>query len=67
MPRERPEYRVILESLLKFMENRGGGHVMTIKDAAEFIGKSPRTVARKYNISKEGITIEALAMRLSKL
>lgn len=40
---------------------------MTIKDAAEFIGKSPRTVARKYNISKEGITIEALAMRLSKL
>lgn len=67
MAKERDAYRPILESLLDFMAQRGGGHVMTIRQVSEFTGRSPRTAAKHFGITKAGITVERLAMLLSAL
>ena len=67
MARESEAYRPILESLLAYMDERGGGHLMSQKRVAEYLGVEPRTVAKRFGITKSGITAEALAMRLAKL
>lgn len=67
MAREKAEYRQILEGLLAFMGERGGGHLMGINDVSEFLGVCPRTAIKRFALTKSGITAEALASRLASL
>lgn len=67
MAREKAEYRQILEGLLAFMNERGGGHLMGIKDVSEFLGLTPKTAIKRFALTKNGITVEAMASRLASL
>ena len=67
MAREKEAYRPILESIMAFMAERGGGHIMRQIDVAAFTGLSQRTVAKRYGVTKNGISAERLAMILAGL
>lgn len=61
MPREKEGYRDILADLLEFF---GGKRVLTAADVSAYTGLCRRTAATRYGITKEGITVHALARKL---
>lgn len=63
MPREHESYRDNFEQLSAYF---GKKRHLTISDVAAYCGRDRRTVAKAYNISKEGITIPTLARRMCK-
>nr|DAN03552.1 MAG TPA: helix-turn-helix domain protein [Caudoviricetes sp.] len=63
MPRELKEYRDNLEALLGFF---GDKRLVTASEVARYTGRDRRTVAKLYNIQKEGITLPTLARRMCR-
>jgi hypothetical protein len=61
MPRELPEYRDNYESLLAFFGNK---RMLFPKEVADYCGRDPRTVMKRYRFGREGITIPTLARRM---
>lgn len=61
MPREKPEYRDNLEELRAYF---GDKRLLTIKDVAEYTGRSRDYVVRLYGLTKAGITIATLARKM---
>lgn len=64
MPREREDYRPILEDILRFSGQR---RILTIQDVATYLGLDYRTVKRRYHIDRCGISAPTLAMKLAKM
>ena len=60
--REPEAYRLILESLLKVKDKR----ILSQSDVARHLGKSRVWVRDKLQVSKDGITVEALALKLAR-
>lgn len=63
MPREKPEYRDNFQALV---EHFGGRMLLTAVDVAAYCGIDPRTARRRYEISREGITVPTLARRMCR-
>lgn len=63
MPREHEAYRDNLEALLSYF---GDKRLVTISDVARYTGCDRRTVAKLYNIQKDGITLPTLARRMCR-
>lgn len=63
MPREDEAYRDNLEQLYKYFLPR---RLVYIADVARYLGCHKDTVKKRYNITKEGITLETLARRLCR-
>lgn len=61
MPREKPEYRDNLEDLRAYF---GDKRLLTIKDVAEYCGRSREYVTRLYGLTKGGITTATLARKM---
>lgn len=61
MPKEKSEYRDNLEDLHSYF---GEKRLLTIKDVAEYCGRSREFVTRLYGLTKEGITTATLARRM---
>jgi len=61
---ERVDYRPILEDLAGFF---GSKRVLSIADVSAYTGMCYRTVVRKLQVSKNGITTVALARKLASL
>lgn len=60
--REKSEYRDNLEDLLRYFE---GKRLITKTEAAAYLGIDVRTATKRYGIGKEGITLPALARKLT--
>lgn len=62
MPREREGYRDMLADLREYF---GPDHnLLTVKDVAKYCGIDPRTAAKRYDISKDGIMLVMLARKM---
>ena len=61
--REPPLYREILESLFTASN---GKRILSQSDVARLLNKSRGWVREKLEVKKNGITVEALAMKLAK-
>ena len=61
--REPPLYREILESLFTASN---GKRILSQSDVARLLNKSRWWVREKLEVKKNGITVEALAMKLAK-
>lgn len=64
MPRERQDYRDILEDILAFT---GGKRMLCISDVVRYTGHSAKTVKKKWPEFKEGVTAPTLARALCRL
>ena len=66
MPREKEAYRDNLESLKEFLDTKygDGRHLMTAKDACEYMGRSFDFIKKHYRFDKKGVTIETFARAL---
>lgn len=60
--REKEDYRAILEALLQHFNK----HWVYPSEVADFLGMDYRTVKKKFDISRDGISIETLARRMCK-
>ena len=58
--REKEDYRDILESLIGYF----GKHWVYPTEVAAYLGMDYRTAKKKFDISREGISIETLARRM---
>ena len=56
-------YRMILESLLS---STSGKRILSQSDVARHLNKSRRWVREKLEVKRDGISVEALAMKLAK-
>lgn len=67
MPREKPSYRDNIAAMKEFLHSKYGDErrVMSAADIAEYVGKSPRTVQRRYGVDYKGMTIETFARIMS--
>ena len=64
MPREHEAYRDNLESLIEYF---GRNHnLLSAANVARYCGRDPRTVAKYYDIPKQGISIPTLARKMCK-
>ena len=61
--REPEMYRVVLESLLNVSK---GKRILSQSDVARYLNKSRGWVRGRLEVGKDGITVEALALKLSK-
>ncbi len=61
MPREKEDYRAILEDILTAT---GGKRMITIEDAARYLGISRKTVKKRYMPEDGPINACVLARRL---
>lgn len=64
MAREAEYYRDVLEQLLIYFGNK---RVLTAKEVAAHDGCDPRTASKRYDISRDGISIYVLARKMCKL
>lgn len=64
MPREHEDYRPVLEQLLLYFN---GKRCLTAREVAAHDGCDPRTAARRYGISREGISIYVLARKMCRM
>lgn len=64
MAKEKSEYRDILEDASEYF---GGKRLLSVADVAKYLKVDRRTVVERFGISKMGITLPALARRLSEL
>lgn len=60
MPREKEDYRDILESLLKHFNK----HWLYPTEIGDYLGMDYRTVMKKFNIDRKGCSPETLARRM---
>lgn len=60
--KEPEAYRLALESLLKVTDKR----ILSQSDVARHLNKSRGWVREKLGVSKDGITVEALALKLAR-
>lgn len=60
--KEPEAYRLVLESLLKVTDKR----ILSQSDVARHLNKSRGWVREKLGVSKDGITVEALALKLAR-
>lgn len=60
MPRERDDYRVILEELIKYFNK----HWVYPTELGGYLGMDYRTVMKKFNMTRQGCSIESLARRM---
>ena len=58
--REKEDYRIILEQLLAAFKK----HWVYPKEVADYLGMDYRTAMKKFDITRKGISIEALARRM---
>lgn len=58
MPREREDYRPILEDILRFSEQR---RLLSATEVAAYTGRDRRTVKKLYGIGAHGIPAPTLA------
>ena len=63
MPREDEADRDNLEQLYKYFLPR---RLIYLSDVARYLGCHRNTAAKRYNVPKEGITLETLARRLCR-
>ena len=56
-------YRMILESLLS---STNGKRILSQSDVARLLNKSRGWVRERLEVKKDGITVEALALKLAK-
>ena len=61
--KEPETYRIVLESLLS---STNGKRILSQSDVARHLNKSRRWVREKLEVKKDGISVEALAMKLAK-
>lgn len=61
MPREKEDYRAILEDILA---TTGGKRMLTIEDAMKYLGLSRKTVKKRYMPEGGPINACVLARRL---
>lgn len=61
--KEPETYRIVLESLLS---STHGKRILSQSDVARLLNKSRGWVRERLEIKKDGITVEALAMKLAK-
>lgn len=61
--REPDAYRPILESLLSASK---GKRILSQSDVSRLLNKSRGWVRERLEVKKDGITVEALAMKLAK-
>ena len=61
--REPDDYRQILESLLSASK---GKRILSQSDVSRLLNKSRGWVRERLEVKKDGITVEALAMKLAK-
>ena len=61
MSREKPEYRDILETVLKAND---GKLLVSQKKAAEILGICTRTAKSRYGVGRDGIAAAKLARRM---
>jgi len=61
MGREREDYRIILEELLRHFNK----HWIYPTELAVYLGVDYRTVMRKFGITRQGCSIEGIAKRMS--
>lgn len=64
MPREHEAYRDNLEALREYFLPK---RLVTVSDVAKYLGCDRQTAAKRFNISKNGITLETLARALCNL
>lgn len=63
MAREPEAYRLILESLLTAFK---GKRILSQSDVARHLNKSRGWVIKRLKVGRDGIAVEALAMKLAK-
>lgn len=63
MPKEPEGFREQLEDLNNYF---GDKRVLTVSDVIRYTGLSKKTVARRYGVTKGGITTVQLALRLTR-
>lgn len=61
--KEPETYRIVLESLLSASK---GKRILSQSDVARHLNKSRGWVREKLEVKKDGISVEALAMKLAK-
>lgn len=61
---ENPYYR---NCLVHLEEHFHGKVMLTQKDVAQYLQIDPRTVSKRFDITKDGIHIAKLAQKLSKM
>ena len=61
--KEPETYRIVLESLLS---STNGKRILSQSDVARHLNKSRGWVREKLEVKKDGITVEALALKLAK-
>lgn len=64
MAKERTEYRDILEDASEYFD---GKRLLSVADVAKYLKVDRRTVIERFGIGKMGISLPALARRLSEL
>lgn len=64
MPREHEAYRDNLEALREYFLPK---RLVNISDVARYLGCDRQTVTKRFNIGKNGVTLETLARALCKL
>lgn len=64
MPREREAYRDILEDVLQYF---GSKRLLTLADVSKYLGIDRRTAAKRFGITADGISAQALARKLAAL
>lgn len=62
MPREKEDYRNILEGLLNHFHK----HWVYPMEIGDYLGINYRTVMRKFDIDRDGCSIETLARKMCK-
>lgn len=61
--KEPETYRIVLESLLS---SAHGKRILSQSDVARLLNKSRGWVRERLEVKKDGITVEALALKLAK-
>lgn len=61
--KEPETYRIVLESLLS---STHGKRILSQSDVARLLNKSRGWVRERLEVKKDGITVEALALKLAK-
>lgn len=61
--KEPETYRIVLESLLS---STHGKRILSQSDVARHLNKSRGWVRERLEVKKDGITVEALALKLAK-
>lgn len=64
MPRENDAYRDNLEALREYFLPK---RLVNVSDVARYLGCDRQTAAKRFNISKNGVTLETLARALCNL